>query len=493
MAKLWKCEVCGYVHSGPEPPGTCPVCGVGVELFSVLELAVPSEPTPSPAAARWRCSLCDYVHLGPEPPGTCPVCGAPASFFEPAEEAGGQGAKTLVGTVVIVGAGVAGVTAAEHARSTAPEARIRLISKEPGLPYLRLNLTRFLGGEVAEEGLLMKPEGWFEKQRIELEQAEVVAISPVAHELRLRDGRAVPYDRLVLAGGAHPFVPPIPGAAREGVTTFRTLSDGSRILERARPGGRCVCIGGGLLGLETAGALRRRGLEVTVVEGFGHLLPRQLPEPAGRLLEEHLSSLGIAVHCGRQIKEITGDEGAAAVKLQDGEVLPADLVVVSAGVRPNSYLARQCGIEVDQGVVVDDRMATSVPDIYAAGDLCEHRGQVMGIWPAAFAQGSVAGINASGGSAELPSLARSNRLKVLDVDLFSIGQIQAEDASYQVLVRQGEGSYEQLVLRDQRLVGAALYGDSRLAAQVKEAVESGLAISETGLGELLDGFVPLEA
>lgn len=482
---LWKCEVCGYVHSGPEPPETCPVCGVGRELFSPLAVATAAAPA---AAERWRCTVCDYVHVGASPPEVCPVCGAPASLFEPLPEQRAAKAIEAVGQVVIVGAGVAGVTAAEQARVTAPDARIRLLSKEPGLPYLRLNLTRYLAGEVTEEALLLQQEAWFAEQRIELEEGEVASLHPEAHEVRLRDGRGVPYDRLVLAGGAHAFVPPFPGVSREGVTTFRSLADARALLERARPGARCVCIGGGLLGLETAGALQKKGLAVTVVEGFSYLLPRQLPEPAGRLLEAHLGRVGISVRCGVQVKEITGDESVAAVLLADGEALPADLVVISAGVRPNSYLARQCGLKVEQGVVVDDRMATSEPDVFAAGDLCQHRGQVFGIWPAAYAQGVVAGINAAGGEAELPVLSRSNRLKVLDVDVFSIGQVSGEDASFQIYEREGEGRCERLVLRDGRLVGAALFGDTHLAAQVKEAVESGLQVQETGLAEELSGF-----
>lgn len=343
---LWKCEVCGYVHSGAEPPHTCPVCGVGSELFSPLEL----QPTTgaAPSGDRWRCTVCDYVHVGPEPPAICPICGAPASLFEPMAERGISEATEDVGTVVIVGAGVAGVTAAEHARATAPKARIRLLSKEPGLPYLRLNLTRLLAGEVSEDELILQSEAWFAENSVELEQAEVSAVDPKAHELRLRDGEVVGYDRLVLSGGAHPFVPPINGVSKEGVHVFRTLHDARALMARAKEGVRCVCIGGGLLGLETAGALQRLGLTVSVVEGFGHLLPRQLPESAGKRLQEHLVGLGIDVRCGVKVMELSGDEAVAGVTLSDEEVLPAELVVISAGVRPNTYLARQCGLKVDR-------------------------------------------------------------------------------------------------------------------------------------------------
>ncbi len=486
---LWKCEVCGYVHEGPEPPAQCPVCGVGPDQFSKLEVSL-GESSAAPAAApeAWRCSVCDHVHEGSKPPAQCPVCGAPASLFEPEAPPRSVTASGAGGRVVIVGAGVAAITAAEHARRTAPQAEITVLSKEPGRPYLRLNLTRLLAGEVQEADLALQPEDWYAEHAITLREGEVEAVDPAATRVTLRGGETLEYDALVLANGAHPFVPPITGATREGVFTFRTVEDARAIGERVRSGTRCVCIGGGLLGLETAGALQRRGVSVTVVEGFGWLLPRQLPQPAGQRLQAHLERLGIVVRCGATVKEIRGDEAVAEVLLADGETLPADAVIISAGVRPNSWLARRCGLTVERGVVVDDRMATSAPHVFAAGDVAEHRGAVFGIWPTAYAQGMVAGINAAGGQAEYPGMAPSNRLKVLDVDLFSIGRIEAEDASYEIREHETDARYARILLRDGRIVGAALYGDTSLAARLKDAIDSGVQVRESDLAPELEGF-----
>lgn len=472
MAKLWKCEVCGYIHKGDAPPDQCPVCGVGKELFSLFEVA-PAPTAPAPRA--WRCTICDYVEQGEEAPSVCPVCGAERNLFEPHRERESPRVAADVQRVVVLGAGIAGVTAAEQARAASPYVAVTLIGRERRVPYYRLNLTRFLAGELGEEALPLHPPAWYAEQKIDRFEAEVTAIDRKRQEVVVDDGRRLPYDRLVLANGAHAFVPPILGATRERVFTVRSVLDCQAVLAAARSGPqpqRCVCIGGGLLGLETAGALGRRGLSITVVEGFGWLLPRQLAEPAARLLEAHLATLGMSIRTGAKVEEIVGDEAVQGVRLAGGEVLPAELVVIAAGVRPNSYLARQTGLEVKNGVIVDDRMFTSDPAILAAGDVAEHRGVVYGLWPTAYAQGLVAGENAVGGSLEYHGVPPSNRLKVLDVDLFSIGEFTPRDGSYAVL-EEGEGAhYRRLVCRDGILVGANLYGDTSLAQLCKEAVES---------------------
>lgn len=466
----WRCDVCGYIHRGPEPPETCPVCGVGAEMFSPFEIAAPAAPAP---ARAWRCTVCDYVHEGAEPPGECPVCGASKSLFEPFEIPPAQTVQGDVQRIVVVGGGVAGLTAAEQARSAAPDVAITLVSKEPPLPYYRLNLTRFVAGEVDEAELTIKPQAWFEDQRIELRAGvAVTSIDRKRQELRLDDGSLIPYDRLILANGAHPFFPPLPGATREGVLALRTIDDAKALLERGGGAKHVLCLGGGLLGLETAAALRRKGPQVTIIEGFDWLLPRQLAEPAGRLLQRHLEERGMRVICGATVEELQGDEAVRAARLADGEELPADLVVVGTGVRPNSYLARQAGLEVKSGVVVDDYLFTSDPAILAAGDVADHRGVVYGIWPAAYAQGLVAGTNAVGGQLEFKGLAPSNQLKVVDVDLFSVGQFTPLDGSYQVIEHEEDGTYVRLVCRDGALVGANLYGDTSLATALKEAVDA---------------------
>jgi len=475
--KTWKCEVCGYIHQGDEPPGNCPVCGVEKEMFSFFEIA-PAVESIAPVTV-WRCTICDYRHEGESPPETCPVCGAGKSLFEAIREAGpevfsGEG----ISKIVVLGAGIAGVTAAEQARRTSQVPAITIISKESSLPYYRLNLARYLAGEVLENDIIIYDQTWFDRHKITHLHGDAVEIDRDLQEVVLRDGRRINYDHLVMANGSHPFVPPIPGVAKEGVLSLRTLENANAILDQLKPGDPCVCIGGGLLGLETAGALMKQGASVTILEGFPWLLPRQLTRQAGNLLKQHLESTGIKVMCDVQVKEISGDEAVSSVLLNSGEEIPARLVILATGVRPNSYLARQCDLKVKRGVIVDDLMMTSDPRVFAAGDVTEHNGNLYGIWPASYAQGMIAGANAAGSMVEFTGIPPSTRLKVLEVDVFSIGHIQMDDASYQIYEKQNGTSYTSMVFRDGQLVGANLYGDTTLASVFKETIEKGRHILE---------------
>ncbi len=208
------------------------------------------------------------------------------------------------------------------------------------------------------------------------------------------------------------------------------------------------------------------------------------------MLKTHLYNQQMTIECGIQVKEFTGDEAVHGVLLEDGREFPADIVILATGVRPNSYLARECGLKVQSGVIVNDRLFTSDEHILAAGDVTEHQGRVYGIWPASYAQGLVAGTNAIGGSAEFPGIPMTNRIKVLDVDLFSIGQIQPTDASSRLFEVQENDSYRGLVCHDGQIVGAILYGDMQLTAAMQKAVEQGKRIQETD--ELTANFPGLQ-
>jgi NAD(P)H-nitrite reductase large subunit/rubredoxin len=470
-ANAWRCTTCGYVHRAAEPPEVCPVCGSPAELFEPFADA--PAPDASAAVGQWQCLNCGYVHTGDTPPAECPVCGAPADRFEPVGKpeparSGGQARY-----VVVVGAGIAGLAAVESLRQSSPDARITLISKEPHLPYYRLNLTRYLAGEISADDLPIHPQAWYDEQNVELKLgAEVSGLRLHDRAADLYGGESVEFDKLILTIGAHPFVPPFPGANRAGVTCLRTVDDAQQILDACQPGARCVCIGGGLLGLETAGALARRGADVTLLEGHGWLLPRQLNQTAGDILARHVATTGITLRSNARTEELVGDERVRGVLLQDGDTVSADLVVVATGIRSNSYLARLAGLDVNRGVVVDNHLRSSHPDVFAAGDVAEHHGTVYGVWRPSQHQGSIAGMNAVGLNAEFGGIPRSNTLKVLGLDLFSIGQVTAEDASFQVIDEETEAGYFRFVFRDSHLVGGVLLGDTSLTARVERAVEA---------------------
>ena len=431
-------------------------------------------PDSSPA---WRCMVCGYIHYGAEPPESCPACGAPPEEFElvadyssPSSESREESEKAA--RIVVVGAGIAGMAAVESLRAASPSAEITLISLETELPYYRLNLTRYLAGEVNRESLPIHPAAWYEEQNVRLMLGEEVRrLDLEGHAVELSDGKRLEFDKLLLAAGANPFMPPIPGSDREGVTSVRTVADADYLLRACAAGARCVCIGGGILGLETAGVLARRGAAVTLLEGHGWLLPRQLNERAGAILGDHVRRMGITLRNQAKTREILGDERVQSVLLEDGDRIPADLVVIATGIRSNIALAKEAGLEIQHGVVVNGRLTTSHPDVLAAGDVAEHKGVVYGLWTVSQAQGLIAGKRLAGENPEFGGLPRSNTLKVLGLDMFSIGRIEPEDAGSQVVEREADGRYFRFVFHDDRLAGVILLGDMRLMAATKRAVE----------------------
>lgn len=472
VEKAWRCTVCGFVYRGEAPPDICPVCGAPSSVFDLQEEA-PRTVAVSVGSEKWRCLNCSYVHLGGEPPGTCPVCGVGPDSFEP-HTLGGHLSQSRQRRIVIVGSGIAGISAAESIRGAAPDTAITIVSTEEELPQYRLNLSRYVAGEIGPEALPIHPESWYEEQRIDLLRGvEVVDLGLGELKVRLREGGDLAYDRLILAVGSHPFVPPIEGARHEGVETFRNLEDAEKLIAAAKSGARCVIIGGGILGLETAGGLARRGAEVTVLEGFGRLLPRQLEETGAGVLQQHVSKLGIQVRTVARTTEIEGSDRVTGVRLDDGTKIPAELVVMATGVRSNTHLARNAGLRVNHGVVVDDNLYTSSPNILAAGDVAEHRGIVYGLWTPAHYQGNIAGLNAAGVDAEFGGIPRSNSLKVLGLDMLSIGVVEADDGSYTVMddLDEEAGHYRRFVFRDGVMVGATLLGDTSKAAVISAVIE----------------------
>ena len=331
----WCCRVCGYIHLGEALPDCCPVCGAQADLFE------PSATMPNPAGSvpgRWRCIICDFIHGGEAPPACCTVCGAGKEQFEPlAEQEKDSGKTSMTGDIVVIGGGISGLSAAEAARRYSPEATITLVCQEDDLPYYRLNLTRYLAGEITASDLPVHPESWYAEQRITmLNGAEVTTIDRSARLVAFKSHPALSYDRLILAMGAHPSIPPLPGAELENVATLRTCRDAEMILRQSRPGARCVIIGGGVLGLEAAAALARRDVRVTLVEGFDWLLPRQLNRTAGERLAGVARGLGINLVCGARIRALAGMQEVQGVVMESGETIPADLVIIAAGVRRNS-------------------------------------------------------------------------------------------------------------------------------------------------------------
>jgi len=471
--KAWKCTVCGYIHYGEQPPESCPVCGATSDLFDAFETSE-IQAGDVQSGEKWRCLNCEFIHSGSAPPDVCPVCGVTEESFEVYSENSSKnnsrGNEKL--HILIAGGGIAGISAAEAIRKTDTKIRVTVLSKEGHLPYYRLNLTRYLAGEIDDSQLLLHHKNWYETNRIELMQnSELCSIDKLKKRAALKSGENLSYDKLIMAMGSHSFIPPIPGGNKENVTALRTKDDADFILDKCQQNPSIAVIGGGLLGLEAAGALAKKGLNVTLIEGFGWLLPRQLNERAGRLLESSVQKIGIKLITGTQIKEISGDERARSVLLEDGRSVKAELIIISTGIRSNSYIARLAELEVNRGIVVNNFLESSDSDIFAAGDVAEHHGLSYGTWGPSLFQGTIAGMNACGNRTEFAGIPRSNLLKVLGYDLFSIGQIRGEDASFSSLEYSENESYYFFFFHDSIMVGAILMGDASLSATVKNIIE----------------------
>jgi nitrite reductase (NADH) large subunit len=381
---------------------------------------------------------------------------------------------------VIAGAGVAGISAAGNIRKLDPAGKISMFTDEPYPFYSRIRLPELIAGEIDRERLIIYQPDWYTERGIKLHLGESITRIDCRNKLvTSSNGGSYPYDRLLLATGSHPFVPPINGAEKKGVFTLRSVRDALAIKEYARNAHKAIVVGGGLLGLEAGNGLRRAGLAVSIIEFFPRLLPRQLDLTGAEMLQRQMEGMGFEFFLAAQTKEILGEGRVEGVLLADGRRIAADMVLISVGVRPNLELAQEIGLQIGKGVVVDDRLQTSADHVFAAGDLIEHRGVFYGIWPASQRQGEVAGINMAGGDELYQGTVPSNVLKVVGIDLVSAGEIDVE-GKLESLVKKdvAKNIYRKLIIKDDTLVGCILLGDvsgkQKILAAIADPNNSGI-------------------
>lgn len=363
--------------------------------------------------------------------------------------------------LVIIGNGMAAAKLAEElaARALGRHA-IAVVGAEPHLAYNRVLLSDVLAGKVSVAETQLRTAGWWRDKGVTLLYGTpATAIDRANKAVLLADGRQLAYSRLVLATGSEAIRLPLPGADLPGVTTFRDLSDVRTLMASARPGVRAVVIGGGLLGIEAATGLAKAGAETTLVHVMDRLMERQLDARAAGLLRQAVEAQGVRVELEAQSVAIEGEAAATGLRLADKRVLPADIVVMACGVRPNVRLARDAGLSVGRGIQVDDGLATSDPDIFALGECAEHAGTCYGIVAPAYEQARVLARRLAGEEARYSGSVVATNLKVSGVFVFSAGDIGpgGEDI---VFSDRGLSHYRRLVIRDGRLSGAVLYGDT---------------------------------
>ncbi|MDF7799952.1 FAD-dependent oxidoreductase [Pontiellaceae bacterium B1224] len=428
----------------------------------------------SHSETTWRCSICGFLHYGNEAPEICPICDAPAADFKEIETAVRPERRDPgQDHFVIIGAGIAGVSAAEALRGYAPNASIVLLSMEEEIPYMRLNLTRLLAGEFVEKNLPLHTQAWYEEHQIDLRLGAVAQrVNLTEKQVEMEGGETIPFDKLIVATGSHPWIPPVPGTDLKNVFSVRTIDDVRQILGVVKPGTRVACIGGGILGLETAGALAKQQADVTVLEAFDYLMPMQLNPAGSDVLATHLQTLDIDVVTNAIADCIIGDGAVSGVHLKRGLLIPAEVVVITAGDRANAELLEQAGLTVKKGVLVDNFLRTTHPDVYAVGDVAEHDGVRYGAWAPAMYMGKIAGMNAAGIPTEFGGIPRSHLLKVLGKPMLSIGTVKPADGSFRAIEDYAEGGYRMFMFRDGRLVGCLLIGKLKLMKPVRKAVQA---------------------
>lgn len=377
--------------------------------------------------------------------------------------------------VLIVGGGIAGQAVCEQLGGAA---RITLACAEPHLPYDRVNIGKLLTGGGLDE-LQLRPESWYRDRGVAVRLGTRIASLDADAGLAVTDaGETLEFDRAVLCTGSDAFVPPIGGVQAAGVHVFRGPEDCAEIVTAAASATRATVIGGGLLGLEAAQALAVLGVPVSVVHLMDRLMERQLDGPAAALLAPAMEALGVDVLLEHATDAILTDPGghASGLRFRDGTQVACDLVVVAVGIRPQTTLARESGLEVERGIVVDDTLTSSHPAVLAVGECAQHRGVVHGIVAPIHEQAAIAAGTLRGDDARYEGSVPTAKLKVMGVDLVTAGDAEGEHAV--VVHDEPSGSYRKLVLRDGRAAGAVLLGDTRGAELLLDAVRTGAAVED---------------
>ena len=394
--------------------------------------------------------------------------------------------------LVVIGNGMAGMRTIEELLTAAPDKYdITVFGAEPYGNYNRIMLSAVLSGDKTIEDIVINNRQWYQDHHITLHTGEAKAVVRIERGHRLviaQDGTTASYDRLLIATGSKAVIPDVTGNDLDGVISFRDIVDVNKMLSYSQSHKKAVVLGGGLLGLEAANGLVLRGMDVTVIHNNEVLLNRQLDKPAGRLLQAELEQKGIKFKMAAKLKCLLGDanQHITAVHFEDGSELDCDLFIMAIGVRPNITLAKQAGLYCERGIVVNDTLQSYDPSIYAVGECIQHRGDTFGLVAPLFEQAKVCANHLSAhGVAEYITLPTATKLKVTGIHLFSIGDFQGNENTESLIFSDSAlGIYKKLVLKNDKLVGAVLYGDTADGVWYQQLLEQ-----ETNISTLRDGLI----
>jgi nitrite reductase (NADH) large subunit len=391
---------------------------------------------------------------------------------------------------LIIGNGVAGARAAVKIREADQIGEIHIFTEEAYPFYYRVRFPEYVAGEVTIQNLTIHNKEFYQNKNISIHLEEpIIEVSTQKKEVTSQKGNTYAYDALLMATGGNAFVPPIKGTEKKGVFTLRTMNDAIGMKEFSDGVKRAILIGGGLVGLETGGALLRRGIKVAVIEHNPRILPRQMDPEGAKILQGKMESMGFSFFLNGQSEEIIGKETVEGLRLKDGKTVEGQMVIISAGVKPNIKLAQAMGLETKNGILVNDRLETKMEGLFAAGDVAEHRGRVYGIWPAAQRQGETAGVNMSGGNSLYEGTVVSNTLKVVGIDLTSAGDIDAEGKLECVVKSDLEKCvYCKIAFKENKVVGCILLGEAKARSEILNAVEEKVDLKQIKSSILKEEF-----
>ncbi|MEA2879425.1 MAG: nitrite reductase large subunit [Hyphomicrobiales bacterium] len=381
--------------------------------------------------------------------------------------------------LVVIGNGMAAARFADELSACAlGRYAVAVVGAEPRLAYNRVLLSSVLAGEVASSDIELKPQRWWRDRGITLRYGcRATSIDTKARSVTLADGASLEFSKLVFATGSQPIRPAIPGMSLPGVITFRDINDIHTIWHRAGAGDRVVVIGGGLLGLEAAYGLAKAGAHVTLLHLMDRLMERQLDRQAAAMLRRAVEAMGVEIVLKADTAEISGKDRVDGVVLKDGRTIEADAVVVAIGIRPSADLARDAGIAINRGIVVDDALETNIAGIHAIGECAEHRGICYGLVEPAHEQARVLADYLTGRAARYPGSVLAANLKVSGVNVFSAGDFLGSAGTEEIVLSDpGLGVYKKLVIADGRLTGAVLFGDTADGLWYLDLIRSGASI-----------------
>ena len=407
---------------------------------------------------KWRCLVCGQVFEGEEPPEVCPACGVGAENFVP-EKLEDEFINDTNEKFLIVGGGIAALSAAAAIRKRNRTGSISMLTEEAFKPYYRPALSDFLSTEIPDDKFYVYDDVWYEENQVEVRTScRVSALDTAGKQVVLENGEAVVYDKLILATGARSNIPPFPGADKKGVFALRNLADAQLLKEGIQTSKKAVVIGGGVLGLEAVEEMIAQGLEVAVVEFSPRIMPRQLDESSSLRLQDLMQDKGVKLYLGLGTEEILGDDRVTGVKLNNGQVLEGDLILLSTGVKPNVELAREAGLQVDRGIMVDSSMRTGASNVFAAGDAAQVGDRLIGLWPVSLEMGRVAGANAAGDWLEYKEPILSTMLAAFDREIFSVGEVNlpVEECRITEVWDPVEKFYKKSFVKDGVLVGVII-------------------------------------